>query len=37
MWGWDGDLARWRFMPQKPMKKAYKQSPAAVKQRLDKG
>ena len=24
-------LARWRFTPQKPMKKAYEQSPAAVK------
>ena len=24
-------LARWGFTPQKPMKKAYEQSPAAVK------
>jgi transposase len=28
-------LARWGFTPQKPMKKAYEQSPAAVKQWLD--
>lgn len=29
-------LARWGFTPQKPLKKAYEQSPAAVKQWLDK-
>lgn len=28
-------LARWGFTPQKPMKKAYEQSPAAVKKWLD--
>ena len=28
-------LARWGFTPQKPMKKAYEQSPAAVKKCLD--
>ncbi len=28
-------LARWGFTPQKPMKKAYEQSPAAVKRWLD--
>lgn len=28
-------LARWGFTPQKPMKKAYEQSPAAVQQWLD--
>lgn len=28
-------LARWGFSPQKPMKKAYEQSPAAVKKWLD--
>ncbi len=28
-------LARWGFTPQKPMKKAYKQSPAALKKWLD--
>ena len=28
-------LARWGFTPQKPMKKAYEQSPAAVQKWLD--
>ena len=28
-------LARWGLTPQKPMKKAYEQSPAAVKEWLD--
>jgi hypothetical protein len=28
-------LARWGFIPQKPIKRAYEQSPAAVKEWLD--
>lgn len=28
-------LERWTFTPQKPMRKAYEQSPAAVKKWLD--